>query len=178
MKRTIIAFLSLAAIFTPSVTKAQGNADPTGCVTYSLPSTVIALEVDAVQEKFYAGPYAKFAEKYLGAYIMSNNGKYFGKILWEDKSEKQSFVVELFRFESRSKILSNTFSTFVTKYTITFDELESDFKIVTPEIVKEELSNLFVQTGFTALKNNIAVGNDFKELFESDYREKGDDDGN
>lgn len=66
MKRTIIAFLALAAIFTPSVTKAQGNADPTGCVTYSLPSTVIALEVDAVQEKFYAGPYAKFAEKYLG----------------------------------------------------------------------------------------------------------------
>lgn len=66
MKRTIIALLALAAIFTPSVTKAQGNADPTGCVTYSLPSTVIALEVDAVQEKFYAGPYAKFAEKYLG----------------------------------------------------------------------------------------------------------------
>ena len=27
-------------------------------------------------------------------------------------------------------------------------------------------------------KNNIAVGKDFKELFESDYREKGDDDGN
>lgn len=119
-----------------------------------------------------------FAEKYLGAYIMSNNGKYFGKILWEDRCENQSFVVELFRFESKSKILSNTFSTFVTKYTITLDELESDFKVVTPEIVKKELADLFVQTGFTALKNNIAVGKDFKELFESDYREKGDDDGN
>ena len=124
------------------------------------------------------------AEKYLGAYIMSNNGKYFGKILCEDKYDKnkydiQSFVVELFRFESRRNILSNTFSTFVTKYTITIDELESDFKIVTPEIIKEELSNLFIQTGFTALKNNIAVGKDFKELFESDYyREKGDDNGN
>jgi hypothetical protein len=66
MKKSIIAILSLSALFAPTVTEAQVNADPAGCVTYSLPSTVIALEVDAVQEKFYAGPYAKFAEKYLG----------------------------------------------------------------------------------------------------------------
>ena len=127
-----------------------------------------------------------FAEKYLGAYIMSNNGKYFGKILCEDKYVKQSFVIEVFRIESRSKLLSNTFlsntfntfSTVVTKYSISLDELETNFEIVSPEIVKKELSNLFVQTGFTALRNNIEVGKDFKELFESDYREKGDDDGN
>ena len=66
MKRYIIALLALSAIFAPSVSNAQDKADPSGYVTYSLPSTVIALEVDAVQEKFYAGPYAKFAEKYLG----------------------------------------------------------------------------------------------------------------
>lgn len=66
MKRYIIALLALSAVFAPSVTNAQQTSDPDGCVTYSLPSTVIALEVDAVQEKFYAGPYAKFAEKYLG----------------------------------------------------------------------------------------------------------------
>ena len=66
MKKSIIALLALSAIFSPSVTKAQENTDPVGYVTYSLPSTVIALEVDAVQEKFYAGPYARFAEKYLG----------------------------------------------------------------------------------------------------------------
>ena len=45
---------------------AQQNADPAGSLTYCLPSTVITLEVEAVQEKFYAGPYAKYAEKYLG----------------------------------------------------------------------------------------------------------------
>ena len=40
--------------------------DPQGFLTYSLPSTTITLEVEAVQEKFYAGPYARYAEKYLG----------------------------------------------------------------------------------------------------------------
>ena len=42
------------------------DADPVGFLTYSLPSTTIVLDVEAVQEKFYAGPYAKYAEKYLG----------------------------------------------------------------------------------------------------------------
>ncbi len=41
-------------------------AEPEGLITYSLPSTTISLEVDAVKESFYAGPYAKYAEKYLG----------------------------------------------------------------------------------------------------------------
>lgn len=50
----------------PMVASAQKKADPQGHLTYSLPSTVIMLEVEAVQENFYAGPYAKYAEKYLG----------------------------------------------------------------------------------------------------------------
>ncbi len=41
-------------------------AEPEGLLTYSLPSTTITIEVDAVKESFYAGPYAKYAEKYLG----------------------------------------------------------------------------------------------------------------
>ena len=35
-------------------------------VTYSLPQTTVTVEVDAVQESFFAGPYAPFAKKYLG----------------------------------------------------------------------------------------------------------------
>ena len=50
----------------PFVASAQSNADPEGYVTYSLPMTTITLDVEAVQETFYAGPYAKYAEKYLG----------------------------------------------------------------------------------------------------------------
>ena len=50
----------------PLMASAQKKSDPQGHLTYSLPSTVIMLEVEAVQENFYAGPYAKYAEKYLG----------------------------------------------------------------------------------------------------------------
>ena len=50
----------------PMMASAQKKSDPQGHLTYSLPSTVIMLEVEAVQENFYAGPYAKYAEKYLG----------------------------------------------------------------------------------------------------------------
>ena len=63
MKRCFVTLLTVAAMMAPSVSNAQENADPAGYVTYSLPSTVIALEVEAVQENFYAGPYAKYAEK-------------------------------------------------------------------------------------------------------------------
>ncbi len=63
MKRLAIA-LALAGI--TFLASAQKNEDPEGYVTYSLPSTVISLDVEAVQETFHAGPYAKFAEKYLG----------------------------------------------------------------------------------------------------------------
>ena len=66
MKRYIVALMALSAACLPYMMSAQEKSDPAGYVTYSLPSTVIALEVDAVQEKFYAGPYAKYAEKYLG----------------------------------------------------------------------------------------------------------------
>ncbi len=63
MKKSFI-ILALAAM--PFMAQAQTKADPEGFVTYSLPSTVISLEVEAIQETFYAGPYAKYAEKYLG----------------------------------------------------------------------------------------------------------------
>ena len=50
----------------PVAASAQKKSDPEGFLTYSLPSTTIVLEVEAVQEKFYVGPYARYAEKYLG----------------------------------------------------------------------------------------------------------------
>ena len=50
----------------PMFASAQDKSDPQGTLAYCLPSTVINLEVEAIQEKFYAGPYAKYAEKYLG----------------------------------------------------------------------------------------------------------------
>lgn len=66
MKNTTKLILALALAVAPQFAMAQKQSDPQGLVTYSLPSTVISLDVEAVQEKFHAGPYAKYAEKYLG----------------------------------------------------------------------------------------------------------------
>ncbi len=67
MKQTLSASIALflAACTAMSARDDNGNI-PAGIITYSLPSTSITLEVEAIQEKFYAGPYAKFANKYLG----------------------------------------------------------------------------------------------------------------
>ena len=63
----VIKTLSAAAFLLLSVSlSAQKTSDPQGSIAYCLPSTVINLEVEALREDFYAGPYAKYAEKYLG----------------------------------------------------------------------------------------------------------------
>lgn len=63
MRKSIFAIAALAISLTAS---AQMSADPEGYITYSLPTTTVALEVKAVQETFHAGPYARYAEKFLG----------------------------------------------------------------------------------------------------------------
>ena len=64
--KTCLSLMIAAGMMISSGMYSQNAADPAGCVVYSLPSTVINLEVDATVEQFYAGPYAKYAEKYLG----------------------------------------------------------------------------------------------------------------
>jgi hypothetical protein len=66
MKKILRIMLVSAMALMPFAADAQSNTDPEGYVTYSLPMTTISLDVEAVQETFYAGPYAKYAEKYLG----------------------------------------------------------------------------------------------------------------
>ena len=68
MKQTLLLAalaLSLAAIPARSQ-NTRTDYDPDGAVSYALPLTSLCFDVEAVQEKFYAGPYARFAQKYLG----------------------------------------------------------------------------------------------------------------
>jgi len=58
MKKLIFTLASALLL-----TMASANAQ----VIYSLPSTTITLNVTAEKENFIAGPYAKYAQKYLGA---------------------------------------------------------------------------------------------------------------
>lgn len=73
MKLMFRMFLTAALAALPFAASAQKTADSEGYITYSLPSTVITLDVEAVYENFYAGPYAKYAEKYLGIKARQKN---------------------------------------------------------------------------------------------------------
>lgn len=48
--------------------------DQMGAMSYALPKTTLTFEVEATIERFYAGPYAKFAEKYLGVQARQQDG--------------------------------------------------------------------------------------------------------
>ena len=67
MKR-IITILALALLCT---FEAEAQS---GAVVYSLPQTVITLKVEARREAFTAGPYAAYAEKYLGVAARTQSG--------------------------------------------------------------------------------------------------------
>lgn len=77
--KTIFRFVFAFICFqiAASAAYAQKSSDPEGYLTYSLPQTVIALEVEAIQEKFYAGPYAEYAEKYLGIKVRKEDESKF-----------------------------------------------------------------------------------------------------
>lgn len=61
MRKSILCAAALLVALTAS---AQGQ--PAGSVVYSLPQTVIRITVEAQREAFTAGPYAQYAQKYLG----------------------------------------------------------------------------------------------------------------
>jgi len=50
-----------------------GQEQPSGVVIYSLPSTSVMLTVVAEKESFVAGPYAQFAQKYMGSEARTEN---------------------------------------------------------------------------------------------------------
>ncbi len=70
-------FLTFAAatLLLAGAANAQENKDGalSGTVSYSLPVTVLSFDVEAERTEFYAGPYAKYAQKYLGIEVGQND---------------------------------------------------------------------------------------------------------
>lgn len=65
MKKSLAIILcALAASFYAAA--APEGEQATAAVAYSLPKTVLTLDVTAEREVFFAGPYARYAKKYLG----------------------------------------------------------------------------------------------------------------
>ena len=60
----------------PAAAQVLGKDDvaPAGTVVYSLPSTTLVMRVVAVHESFQAGPYAQYAQKYLGLDVKQTSG--------------------------------------------------------------------------------------------------------
>lgn len=76
--KTIAFFICSVALLSGYNSNAQilssGQPAPAGAVVYSLPSTTISLKVTADHESFVAGPYAKYAQKYLGIDARTESG--------------------------------------------------------------------------------------------------------
>lgn len=70
MKKIVLTVIALVSSFV--MANAQ-KEDPQGTIVYSLPSTTLTIEVNAVKETFFAGPYAKYAQKYLGIEVRQEN---------------------------------------------------------------------------------------------------------
>ena len=120
----------------------------------------------------------EFADKYVNAYIISNDEKYIGKVLDTSLMKMNNLIIETIRFETRNSLFGETHTTFVGRKTISADDLERNFTIVSIDAIREYLEKKFVSIGYAQLRANDTIKKDFTELFTSDYREKGDDDGN
>ncbi|MBP5210597.1 MAG: DUF4831 family protein [Bacteroidales bacterium] len=72
MKKVLILAFSALLLTVTHAGYAQ-KAAPAGAVIYSLPSTTIHLNVVAERDDFIAGPYAQYAQKYMGAEAPTEN---------------------------------------------------------------------------------------------------------
>ena len=58
--------ISLSAILIAFSVAVAAQSVPNGSVIYALPRTTVTLTVEAQYKVFTAGPYAQYAQKYLG----------------------------------------------------------------------------------------------------------------
>lgn len=72
-KSVLVAVACMAAQLGNAQILTPGEPVPQGAVIYSLPSTTISLKVTAQHESFVAGPYAAYAQKYLGVDARKNS---------------------------------------------------------------------------------------------------------
>lgn len=112
LNKLVIAIAMISASFNMS---AQKKSDSEGLLTYSLPSTTIILEVEAEQESFFAGPYAEYAEKYLGIKVREKDETAFKitqirmtPLLEADQSRRYSLNVKKGQLDGSFLKLSST----------------------------------------------------------------------
>jgi len=73
----ILALFTVTATNAPAQMVNPGEKLPQGALVYSLPSTTLCFVAEASHESFSAGPYAKFAQKYLGIQVRTESGEFY-----------------------------------------------------------------------------------------------------
>ena len=84
-KPLILLFAALLPLF----------AGAQSAVSYSLPQTVLVFNVEAQKETFYAGPYARYAQKYLGV-----NAELYDRVSYTVTSVKMITGTEADQFQA------------------------------------------------------------------------------
>ncbi len=77
LKSTLLSIFVFSAIEAESQILRPGEVLPQGALVYSLPSTTLRFVAEAAHESFIAGPYAKFAQKYLGIQAREESGEFY-----------------------------------------------------------------------------------------------------
>ncbi|MCF0167399.1 MAG: DUF4831 family protein [Bacteroidales bacterium] len=100
MKKIAFALAAFLCVAMPSAKAQKLSAIPSGVVIYSLPSTTVSLVVTAEKEDFIAGPYAAYAQKYMGAPARTENSvnytlKTISMIPYIEADPSEQFTINL-----------------------------------------------------------------------------------
>lgn len=77
LKICLLAVFVIITIQAESQTIKSEEKLPQGAIVYSLPSTTIRFVAEANHESFIAGPYARFAQKFLGIQAREESGEFY-----------------------------------------------------------------------------------------------------
>jgi hypothetical protein len=106
-------FIFTLCMCVPAFSQSQQQSLPQGVVVYALPMTSVQIQAEAVREVFTAGPYAKFAGKYLGIEVATENKEtYSFKSInltpYVEADAAQTYTVALKSNKSAANFLSMT----------------------------------------------------------------------
>lgn len=121
-------------------------------------------------------------DKYLGAYVISKDGKFVGKIDQKPAPLDNMLMVHAVKISLSQREMNLGFfpsflvpNVFSRSYAMTPAEIDTRFTIVPLEVAKDHLESQFKQIGYELLKGKTPIIEDF---LDSPIKEKGDEDGN
>ena len=122
-------------------------------------------------------------DKYLGAYVISKDGKFVGRIDQKPAPLDNMLMVHTVKISlSQKEINIGFFPSFLApnvysrSYAMTPAEIDTRFTIVPLEVAKDHLESQFIKIGYGLLKNRTPIIEDF---LDSPIKEKEDgEDGN